>query len=237
MVRLVVTIAALALLVSACTDDAKIDAPTPTTTAQGHVEPENFNDVVLAGASRSASAGFSGAYTIRATVDGKAIDGVVTWHRKDARLRAGFAGQVDGQRVDIDAITGPNYPAEDLLYVCAAEDETCAEAHRTENGAYPPELLPSVVALQLLDIQAFAQGLNFYDEAARTIIEQPALCFIGRSETGGAIDHGEVCLTDDGLPLLVTASGAGRTVSLTAQELPGGVGDRDFELPFPIEGQ
>jgi len=154
-------------------------------------------------------------------------------------MRADFAGTVAGERKDVTVIAGPNYPTDDLLYVCKPDQQTCAEAHRTVSGDDPAELVPSLVAFQLLDVTNFAAGLNFYDEVARTLVEQPALCFVGLSETVpvGAIDHGEVCLTEGGLPLLVTAAGAGRTMSLTATKVPGSASDRAFELPYAIQGQ
>ena len=239
MVRLVVILTALTLLGAACEPDNGVVGPTPGSAVPTHVEAENFNDVVLTGGSRSAEAGFSGTYTLRATVDGTAIAGAVSWHRKDTRVRADFNGTVDGQTTEMNVITGPGYPAEDMLYVCTSDRQICAEAHRTVDGDYPAELLPSLVALRLLDVATFATGLNFYDESARTLVEQPALCFVGRSETSpaGAIDHGEVCLTVEGRPLLVTASGSGRTVLLTATKLPGSASDGDFELPYAIQGQ
>lgn len=239
MVRLLVTIAALALLAAACEPDNGVVRPTPGSAVPTHEEQENFNDVVLTGAGRSAEAGFSATYKIRATLAGKVIDGIVTWHREGTQMRADFVGTVAGQNEDAIVIAGPNYPANDLLYVCKPDEQTCAEAHRSISGDDPAELVPALVAFQLLDVINFATGLNFYDQAARPLVQQQALCFVGRSETVpvGAIDHGEVCLTEDGLPLLVTAAGSGRTMSLTATKLPGGVSEGDFELPYAIQGQ
>lgn len=239
MVRLVTIFAILTLLAAACEPDNGVVAPTPGSAVPTHVESENFNDVVLTGAGRSAEAGFSGTYTLRATIDGTAIAGTISWHRKGTRVRADFAGTAGEQNVDMDVISGRNYPTDDLLYVCKPDQQTCTEAHRTVSGDDPAELVPSLVAFQLLDVTNFATGLNFYDEAARTLVGEPALCFVGRSETVpvGAIDHGEVCLTEDGLPLLVTAAGTGRTMSLTATKLPGGASDGAFELPYAVQGQ
>ena len=70
------------------------------------------------------------------------------------------------------------------------------------------------------------------------MLELPAVCSIGRSETQppGPVDHGEVCLTEAGLPLLVTGSGAGtdRTISLTATSVQSSADDGSFQLPYPL---
>jgi hypothetical protein len=68
------------------------------------------------------------------------------------------------------------------------------------------------------------------------MLNVPALCFVGRTETTppGPIDHGEVCLTQDGLPLSVTAAGGQNTVSLTATNVSSGTDDSSFQLPYPI---
>jgi hypothetical protein len=234
MVRLLVILTVLTLLAAACEPDKSLVSPTPGSPVATHVEPENFNDVVLTGASRSAGAGFSGTYTLRATVDGNAIDGAVTWYRKGSHMRADFAGTVGGAPEDVIVIAGPNYPTEPTLYVCSQVEQSCALRDPREGS---PEVLPSWLAFQVLDVTAFATGLNFYDESARTIIEQQALCFVGRSETVpvGAIEHGEACLTEDGLPLLVTAAGTGRTVSFTTTKLPGSVSEKDFDLPNAVQ--
>ncbi len=234
MVRLVVTIAAIAVLAAGCSGDKKTTSrdATPAGTA-AHVEPENFNDLVLTDANKSAEAGFSATYTIRATVDGKAVNGTVTWHRKGTNMRSDFVGTVDGQEIDLTVIAGPNYPAQSTGYVCGRVEQSCAL--RQLNGA-SPEDLASWPAFQTLDVARSIAGLNFYDEAARTLLEQPVLCFVGVTEAAPDA-HGEVCLTDGGLPLLVTASTEGVTISLTATELPGGVSDADFELPFAVVGQ
>ncbi len=230
-------IAVLSLLSSACEDNtAPASDPTATSLSEGHPDGENFNEIVQTGASRSAAAGFAGTYRLQVNVEGSRIDGTATWYRKGAQARADFAGTVDGQAVNMNVITGPNYPADDLLYVCRLDAQTCSEAVRAVDGAYATELLPAVIPLLLLDVGILAAGLNFYDEATRTIVGQPASCFVGRSESEppGLVDHGEVCLTDGGLPLLITAAGTSRTISLTAIETPGGVSDRDFELPYAV---
>lgn len=214
MVKLVVVLTLLTLLAAACDPEPGVGGPTPSPAAPTASHLENFNDAVLTSGSSSAEAGFSGTYTLRATVDGTSIAGVVTWYRMGTRMRADFAGTVAGQDEDAIVVAGPNYPADDLLYVCKSNEQTCVEVHRTASGDDPAALVPSLAAFQLLDVTSLSSGLNFYDQAARTLVEQPVLCFVGRSETTpvGPIDHAEVCLTDDGLPLLVTASGAGRTV-------------------------
>lgn len=236
MVRLVVMLTVLTMLAAACEPDNGVVGPTPGSAVPTHVELENFNDVVLTGASRSAEAGFSGTYTLQATVDGKAIAGTVTWYRKGALMRADFDGTVAGQQEDVIVIVGPNYPTQPTLYECRQVEQSCVPR---DASAESPEMLPPLLAFQVLDVTALATGLNFYDEAARMLVEQPALCFVGRSETVpvGAIDHGEVCLTEDGSPLLVTAAGSGRTMSLTATKLPGSASDGAFELPYAIQGQ
>lgn len=236
MVRFVVILTVLTLFASACEPEKEVVAPTPGSPAPTHVEPENFNDVVLAGAGRSVEAGFRGEYTLRATVDGKAIDGMVTWYRKGAKMRADFAGKAADQQEDVAVFAGPDYPAEPALYECSKAEQSCVLRNASVDD---PEVLPSSLAFQVLDVTTFVTGLNFYDESARTIAGQDALCFVGRSETVpvGAIEHGEVCFTEDGLPLLVTASGASRTVSFTTTKLPGGVSDADFDLPYAMQGQ
>ena len=237
MARLAVVIAVVALIAAACGGGAKGTGPTPTSLSRGHTEPANFNNVVATGAGKSAAAGFSETYSLRATIDGKVIDRALTWSQKGERLRGDFSGQNAGQTVAVSVISGPNYPNQDLMYVCKRDDRTCAEAHRTKGGDYAAELVPSLIGLRLLDIRIFSAGLNFYDESARTIAGQAALCFVGRSDTAGAIDHGTVCLTEAGLPLLVTAAGTGRTISLTATKPPGSVGHDAFDLPYALAGR
>ena len=230
-------IAVLAVLLAACEDNgAPASDPTATSLSEDHHDAENFNEIVQTGASRSATAGFAGTYTLRVNFEGSRLDGTVRWYRKGTQARADFAGTVDGQTVNMNVITGPNYPADDLLYVCTPDAQTCTEAVQAVNGDYATDLLPAVIPLRLLDVSILATGLNFYDEAARTIVGEPALCFVGRSESDppGPVDHAEICLTDAGLPLLITAAGTSRTMSLTAMETPGGVSDRDFELPYAV---
>jgi len=236
MLRLAIALAVLTTVLAACGGDSKSNAPASPTATGGHVEQESFNDIVLTGAARAAAAGYHGTYGVRATVDGKVTDGVVTWSRKNDRMRADFTGKSDSQDLEIHVITGAKYPAEDLLYVCTPAAKTCREAHRAPQGDYPAEALPSVFALRLLDARVFSQGLTFSDETARTISGQAVLCFSGQAASG-ATDHGTVCLTGAGLPLLVTAAGAARTQSLTATKFEAGVDENVFDLPYPLEGQ
>jgi hypothetical protein len=98
------------------------------------------------------------------------------------------------------------------------------------------ELLPALIPLRTLDIGAFASRLDFYDEVGRVLIGVDVLCFVGQTAPpADGIDNGEVCLTEAGIPLLVTASGSGTTASLTATATPGALDQNAFDLPFPVE--
>jgi hypothetical protein len=89
---------------------------------------------------------------------------------------------------------------------------------------------------RVLDASIFAAGLNFFEESARNLVGEDALCFVGESGAPAfGIDHGELCLTEEGLPLLVTASGGGTTVTLAALDVPGSFDANAFDLPFALE--
>jgi hypothetical protein len=229
-------LAAFAIACAPPEDDSVAPTPTRAAVTPGHTEPLDFNQVVLTGAARAAAAGFSGTYTLRARTAEQVIDGKVTWHRSGPRARADFEGTMSGQETEMIVIAGADYPADDLLYVCRTADESCAEARRTVGGEYPVDILPAVLALRLLDTSVFASGLTFSDEAARTLVDEDVLCFVGEAPVSGSgIDHGEVCLTEVGVPLLVTASGTGTTVTFAATDAPGAFDDGAFDLPYALE--
>lgn len=237
MVRLAVILAVLAVFAAACDPQGGDVDPTSTAPAvtPGHTEVQDFNQIVLTGAARAATAGFSGTYTLRATVDGKVIDGAVTWYQKGAQMRADFAGKVAGQQQDVTLINAPNYPAQNALYECRHEDQSCASQSAPEGN---PDVVPSWLAIKVLNVSTFAAGLTFLDESAQTILEEDVLCFVGQAETATlGIEHGEVCLTEEGVPLLVTASASGTTVTLAAIEVPGALKEGAFDLPFEVPGQ
>ena len=247
MVRLVAAITVLAVFAVACDSDSSDEPPTavpatvaataPATDEATHDEEENFNQAVADRAAVTNQLTFSGTYDMRANIAGESFTGELTLHRQEDRLRADFAGRRGELDEGLQVITGLGYPEDDLLHLCREATQQCVEVRSGPDGNYPDEVVPLVAAMRLLDVRIFSLGLTFYDEVARAINEQQVRCFIGESEAAQAIQHGEVCLTDDGLPLLVTAAGDGTTVSLTSTDVATTIDDGAFDLPYAVQGE
>lgn len=231
MARVLLVVVALALLLVACEPDEDAVDSTPTD-GPGHTE-VSFNDRIIRTSAAGADAGYSGNYTMRANVEGVVIAGAVNVSRSGPRTRADFRGLVDGQETEVIVMAGPRYPDEDMFYMCVPDDGSCVEV-RPDASGYPEEMLPALVAVRLLDVPIFTTGMTFADETTRDIAGVAATCFVGQVEVGegGAIDHGEVCLTEGGIPLLVTGAGGETTMSIAATAAPETFDVSSFELPY-----
>jgi hypothetical protein len=123
-----------------------------------------------------------------------------------------------------------------MFYMCKPVEETCVETRRGDDGEYPAEMLPALIGVRLLDVPIFTTGLTFLDQTTREIVGVDTTCYVGQvtGDGGGAIDHGEVCLSDGGVPLLVTAAGAPTTMSIAATAAPREFDASAFELPYAL---
>ncbi|MEX0785730.1 MAG: hypothetical protein WD939_03745 [Dehalococcoidia bacterium] len=209
------------MLAIACNDGATQPVPGPT---------QHPGDAGLAAlASLFDETEFSASYRMSAG----GMEGVLTWHQQGRKVRGDFAGEVNGQAVDIVVIPGPGYPNEEFVYVCRQEDERCIESRsQSEQEAYPNGEFPVVLGSTLVGAAEFAEAVTVTATSQRTIAGEEATCFVGQG-IGGSLNSGEACVTEDGVVLSLREERGTGTTSLEATTFTRDVSEDLFELPYP----
>jgi hypothetical protein len=125
--------------------------------------------------------------------------------------------------VSLTFITTP-----DTSYICSGatqtEAATCFSAP-TEAGQGPEQIIADMETV-LTD-----PNVDIVSTSSRKIAGEDTKCYTVQSPDEG---ESEVCMTDEGVPLLSKETVAGGEMTMEATDFSRDVSDSDFEPPYPV---
>jgi outer membrane lipoprotein-sorting protein len=195
------------------------ETPEAVETPQAQEENSEFSDL----ADKFAQSTFKATYTL--TGEGGAAEGSMIWYKKGDRLRMDFEGETEGVQMTATFIMLP-----DKSYLCTeipeiAEGGGCFLASSSEGEGV------SAMAAELESTLA-DPDVDIVSTSSREIAGQDVKCYTVRSpEIEG---ESEICLSEDGAPLLTKETVEGAETSMEATDFSRDVSDSDFEPPYPI---
>lgn len=184
---------------------------------------------------------------------------VQEWGLRSAKVSYQFSSVTEGEeysgdvtlywqpptawRVDFsaDGDEGIFIARENTVYFCEIESGSCTSLNVPLIQAAPVPFFGLVTNFDRFSeyVLEVVSGLRI-ERSSRTIAGEDASCFIGTGETEGRAEgEGELCFSDDGIPLLidtyyVAEDGTESTFRLEATSLERSVSDSDFEPPYPV---
>jgi hypothetical protein len=151
--------------------------------------------------------------------------GTMTLYKKGDNVREDFEGESGGEKTSATFITRP-----DKSYVCGqapdtGEGGTCF-SQSTEAGQGPTEIVAD------LENTLTDPNLEVMSTSSRVIAGEDTECYTVRSpELEG---EGEICLSNDGLPLFSKSTVEGVETTVEATDFSRDVSDSDFEPIYPV---
>jgi hypothetical protein len=197
------------------------ETPEAATTPQSGGDTGQFAEL----ASQFKNATFKVTYKISGSATREGVDGTMVWYKKGDNLRIDISGTLQGERMNAVIITRP-----DQSYLCTetpgvGEGGTCYSTPG-ESGQGAGQVISSLE-------EALADpNVEILGTESREIAGQTAKCFTMRS--AGSAGESEVCLSNDGAPLLSKAALAQGEMVLEATDFSRDVSDSDFEPPYPV---
>jgi hypothetical protein len=176
-------------------------------------------------ASQFKNATFKVTYKVSGSATREGVDGTMVWYKEGDNLRIDISGTLQGQRMNAVVIARP-----DQSYLCTetpgvGEGGTCYLAPGgPSQGA---DQIISGLEKALADPNVQVLGTE-----TREIAGQAARCFT--MQTSGSAGESEVCLSNEGVPLLSKAALAQGDMVLEATDYGRDVSESDFEPPYPV---
>jgi hypothetical protein len=176
-------------------------------------------------ASKFKNATFKVTYEVGGSATREGVEGTMVWYKKGDNLRIDISGTFEGEKMNAVLITRP-----DQSYFCTdapemGEGGSCF-ATPGETGGGASEIIGGLEEA-LSDPEVEVVGTE-----SREIAGEAAQCFTTRSS--GSQGESEVCLSNDGVPLLSKSVLAQGDMVLEAADFSRDVSDSDFEPPYPV---
>jgi hypothetical protein len=176
-------------------------------------------------ASQFKNATFKVTYKVSGSATREGVDGTMVWYKKGDNLRIDISGTFQGEKMNAVLITRP-----DQSYLCTQTPETgeggSCSATPGETGQGADQIIGGLEEA-LADPNVEIAGTE-----SREIAGVGAKCFTMRSS--GSAGESEVCLSNEGVPLLSKGALAQGEMVLEATDFGHDVSDSDFEPPYPV---
>ncbi|MPZ24333.1 MAG: hypothetical protein GEU28_12540 [Dehalococcoidia bacterium] len=163
-------------------------------------------------------------------LEGAGFTGSATLYQSGGNFRMDFEG---------DDLTGTLIVTDTDSYICS--DDVGGEGGEGFCLAFPggEELGDTGVPFSQIfsDILAGTDeaGVSLSDAEDREVAGEEASCFNVSSTEDGLESETLVCLSSDGIPLLIEGTTEGEIYSMEATSVSDDVSDADFEPPYPVQ--
>jgi hypothetical protein len=197
------------------------ETPAVDKTPEAREDGGEFGDL----AQRFAKATFKATYELSTSAEGQVTEGTMTWYKKGDSLRIDIEGEVEGEQMSASIITRP-----DQAYFCMQIPEMVEGCSCFSAPGAPGEGVGEIISG--LEEALTDPEVDVVSTSSRRVAGQDADCFTVRSpEFEG---DGEICLTEEGIPLSFKGTTEGVKTSIEATDFSRDVSDDDFEPPYPV---